>query len=107
MDQVRSSRGRVRRGATALAAAVTLLAGGALQAQSAEPATGAAPRSMTLDQAVASALEHSPQMVQGEGSVRNAAASEKAAKGSFLPDLSVSTGASLNGSDRISGLGAA
>ncbi len=82
-------------------AALVAGAGGAV-GQSPAPA-----RSMTLDQVVAAAVEHSPAMVQSQGAVRNAAAAQKAAKGSFLPNLTLSTGASVLGNNRASGLGGA
>ncbi len=90
-----------RAGTGALLLALALDAGGA-RAQT--PA--AAPQPMTLEQVVAAAVEHSPQMVQGAGAVRNAAAAEKAAKGAYLPDVTLSTGASVLGNTRAGNLGA-
>ncbi len=58
---------------------------------------GAPAKSMTLDQVVAAALQASPSVVQGEGAVRSAAAGERAAIGSFLPSVSLSSGATLAG----------
>ncbi|HET9986437.1 MAG TPA: TolC family protein [Longimicrobiales bacterium] len=60
----------------------------------------AAPESVTLEQAVRLALEHSPTMVQAEGGIRNADAAQRSAVGAFLPSLSLSAGSSLASSDR-------
>lgn len=61
-------------------------------------AVGAPAKTMTLDQVVAAALATSPQVVQGKGAVKNAAAGQRAAEGEFLPSVSLSTGASLSSS---------
>lgn len=89
----RRSTGATVAGLLALAA---LLGATGLAAQ----APAAPARTMTLDQAVDEALQHSPQIVQGEGAVKTAAAGERAARGAFLPSLSVSTGATLSGANR-------
>ena len=64
-----------RAGTGALVLALAGLGAGGVRAQ----APGAPPTSMTLDQVVAAAVAHSPQMVQGQGGVREAAAAQRAA----------------------------
>jgi len=88
-----------RAGTGALVLALAGLGAGGVRAQ----APGAPPQSMTLDEVVAAAVAHSPQMVQGQGGVREAAAAQRAAKGSFLPSVTLSTGASLLGNTRAGG----
>ncbi len=99
---------RVGRGRAWTAVRVGLLTGAALVLSAGEAIAQAAPGAqsdasastpvvMTLDQAVAAAQEKSPLVVQGEGQVRNAAAGERAAKGAYLPSLSVSSGATMTG----------
>ncbi|MGH7476271.1 MAG: TolC family protein [Longimicrobiales bacterium] len=56
---------------------------------------------VTLDQAIALALQHSPQIAQAEGSVVAAGWSERSAWGAFLPSLSVGSGASLASTERF------
>ena len=74
-----------------LAAMFVLGAGASLSAQD---TTGAGARkTVTLDQAVQLTLEHSPDMVQAQGTVRNAQGSRLAAVGGFLPSLSLTSGA--------------
>src|SRR5690606_26386964 len=84
------------------ALAVFALAGAAapaaLTAQAADPP---AAQSVTLEQAVARALEHHPQAVQAEGAVRTAEAAEKSAFGAYLPTLSAGAGGSLSGSTQL------
>ena len=56
---------------------------------------------VTLDEAVEAALRHSPQVVQAIGAVRNAESAERNAWGAFLPNLSLSSGASLSSTERF------
>lgn len=56
---------------------------------------------LTLDQAVTRALRVSPSMAQAEGSVRSAESGERSAWGAFLPNLSLSSGASLSSTERF------
>ncbi len=57
--------------------------------------------SMTLEQARAEALKHSPQLVQASGAIRTAQAAEKSAFGAYLPSLSVNASSSLASTQRI------
>ena len=59
------------------------------------PQGGGAQMTVTLDEAIQRALERSPTMAQQEQAVGNAAASQRQAWGSFLPDVSASSGASV------------
>ncbi len=87
--------GRLGRAGAGLAGLLALvLAPGVAWAQ--EPGDAPA-KSMTLDQVVAAAQQASPSVVEGEGAVRSAAAGERAAVGSFLPSVSLSSGATLAG----------
>ena len=56
--------------------------------------------SLTLEEALTRALKVSPQIVQAQGTIRNAAASERSAFGAYLPGLSFSAGSSLGSSGR-------
>jgi outer membrane protein len=58
-------------------------------------------RSMTLEEARARALEHSPQITQAAGAIRTAAAAERSAFGAYLPSLSLSAGSALASSQRF------
>jgi outer membrane protein TolC len=53
----------------------------------------AAPRAVTLDEAVRRALEVSPLVVRGAGAVRAARSGERVASGAYLPDLTVESNA--------------
>jgi outer membrane protein TolC len=90
----------LRRGAAGLTLGAAALAGtvGPLTAQA---APAASPPTVTLDDAVKAALEHHPQVVRAEGSVRTAAAAEKSALGAYLPTLSLSTNGSLSSSTQF------
>ena len=57
--------------------------------------------SVTLEQAVERALGSSPQMVQAETGLGTAVYGTRQAYASFLPNLSLSTGASLSSSERF------
>lgn len=84
---------RIPHAAVALAVTAATLAARPARAQE-EPA-------LTLDQAIEAALRHSPQVVQAEGAVRNAASAERSAWGDFLPSLSLSSNASLSSTERF------
>jgi outer membrane protein len=57
--------------------------------------------SMTLEEALARARKASPQIVQAQGAVRTAAASERSAFGAYLPGLSFSASSALSSSERF------
>jgi outer membrane protein len=57
--------------------------------------------SMTLEEARARALEHSPQITQATGAIRTAAAAERSAFGAYLPGLALSAGSALASSERF------
>ena len=57
--------------------------------------------SLTLDEVVRRTLLNSPQVVQAQGAVQTAGASELTAVGAFLPNLSVSSGAALSSTQRF------
>jgi outer membrane protein TolC len=57
--------------------------------------------SLTLEEALTRALKASHQLVQAQGAVRTAAASERSAFGAYLPGLSFSAGSSLASSERF------
>jgi outer membrane protein len=61
----------------------------------------AAVATVTLEEAVELALANSPSVVQGVGAVRTAKWGERRAFGSFLPDLTFSSGASRASSERF------
>ncbi|MEX2583703.1 MAG: TolC family protein [Gemmatimonadota bacterium] len=56
---------------------------------------------VSLEQAMERALEHSPQLAQASGAIRGARAAERSAFGAYLPSLSLSTGSSLASSERL------
>lgn len=56
---------------------------------------------VSLARAVERALLHSPQLAQAQAGVRNAGSGRRRAFGSFLPNVSVSSGASVNSSSRF------
>ena len=56
---------------------------------------------LTLDEAIARSLQVHPAMAQSQAGLDNAGVSHRAAWGSFLPSLSVSSGASTNSSQRF------
>jgi len=62
-------------------------------------AQGPALPAMTLDEAIEAALRHSPQIAQAEGAIRNAESGTRTAWGSYLPNLSFSTGGSRRSSE--------
>lgn len=58
-------------------------------------------RTVSLERAIELAQLHSPQLAQTRASVVNAGSSQRRAWGSFLPNISVSSGASVNSSSRF------
>ncbi|HUH12209.1 MAG TPA: TolC family protein [Longimicrobiales bacterium] len=56
---------------------------------------------LSLDEVIRRAVLHAPAMAQAEGGVRNAEMGRRSATASFLPSLSVSSGASLSSSERF------
>jgi outer membrane protein len=90
--------------AVAVAAPVASVA----HAQEAAPAQAAAqsPVALSLDEVISRALQYSPQVAQAEGSLQLAGTAERTAIGSFLPNLNISSGASLASTQRYDpGLG--
>jgi outer membrane protein len=84
----------MRRRLAATLAAVTFAATpGIAQAQQPVP--------MTLEQVVARALQHSPQVAQAAGAVQTATTAERTALGAFLPNLNISSNASLASTNRF------
>lgn len=57
--------------------------------------------SVTLDEALERAVARSPQMARGEAALGNARATRRTAVGSFLPSLSVGSGASVASTERF------
>jgi len=56
---------------------------------------------MTMDEALEMALIHSPQLAQSQATLSNAGSSRRRAWGSFLPNISVGSGASVQSLDRF------
>jgi outer membrane protein len=79
------------------AATALLLVIGAVPAAAQQPAMP----TLTMEEVIARALEHSPQVAQATGSVQTATSAERTALGAFLPNLSFSSGASLSSSQRF------
>ena len=76
--------------------------GMAVLAASAGSATGQEARPpMTLDEALRLALVHSPQLAQSEATLNNAGGTRRRAWGSFLPNMSMGSGASVQSQDRF------
>ncbi|HEX2168614.1 MAG TPA: TolC family protein [Longimicrobiales bacterium] len=71
------------------------LAASDIAAQSPEPVT------LTLEEVVRRTLLNSPQVVQAQGAVQTAGASELSAIGAFLPSLNISSGAALSSTQRF------
>ena len=63
--------------------------------------TLSAQQPITLDEAIARSLQVHPAMAQARAGLDNAGVSHRAAWGSFLPSLSLSSGASTNSSQRF------
>lgn len=73
---------------------LTVLAtAGAAQAQE--------PVSLTMDQVIQRALQSSPQIAQAAGNVQTSATAERTSMGAFLPNLNISSGASLQSTNRF------
>ena len=85
---------RVLRGSAALTLVMTVVSTGEVAAQS-------EPVALTLDEVIRRTLLNSPQVVQAEGAVQTAGASELSAVGAFLPNLNVSSGAALSSTQRF------
>jgi outer membrane protein len=68
---------------------------GAGSASAQEPVT------LTLDEVVQRAHQHSPQVAQAAGAVQTANAAERSAIGAFLPNLNLSTNANLASTSRF------
>jgi outer membrane protein TolC len=76
---------------------VTIFIGAAGYAHAQTPDTV----TLTLDEVVRRAVLNSPQVVQAQGAVQTAGASELSAIGSFLPNLNISSGAALSSTQRF------
>lgn len=59
------------------------------------------PVALTMDEVIERARLHSPQLAQAEGNVQLAGTAERSAVGTFLPNLSLSSGASLASTQRF------
>lgn len=77
-----------------MACAVVLLAPAGAAAQDGR-------QTVSLERAIELAQIHSPQLAQTQSSVVNAGSGRRRALGSFLPNISVSSGASVNSSSRF------
>ncbi len=97
-------------GRRAVWAAIVLLAGaplpasGALRQELPPPSTGASPvrgAPMPLEEALRRALASSPQLAQSQASASNASMTRRRAWGSFLPNVSMGTGASIQSQNRF------
>src|SRR5690606_14507493 len=86
----------------ALIAAATIAAPHPVLAQQA-PSAGQAVQepTVTLDQAVELAQQHSPALAQRLGSVTTSRSAERVQVGTWLPNLSFSSGASLSSTERF------
>lgn len=80
--------------AWALCGAVLLAVGPLAAHAQAAPAR----ESLTLNEAIARALQHNPNMVAARGATQEAAAAQKSASGAYLPTLSASASTSASGS---------
>lgn len=68
----------------------------------ATPAAGQQPEAVvTLEEAIAAANRNHPALIQGRGAVQTAEAGERSAWGSFLPSISLSSGASRSSTQRF------
>ncbi|MBR9990333.1 MAG: TolC family protein [Gemmatimonadetes bacterium] len=90
-----STRNRAARCSAAALLAMLTVTAGDLAAQTPEPVT------LTLDEVVRRTLQNSPQVMQAQGAVQTAGASELTAFGSFLPNLNISSGAALSSTQRF------
>lgn len=78
----------------ALAAVAPAASAGPLAGQASGP-------TMTLDEAMRLSLVHSPQLAQSQATLNNAGGTRRRAWGSFLPNLSMGSGASVQSQDRF------
>jgi outer membrane protein len=80
-----------------------LLACAAVAAFAVAPAAVRAqePVALTLDEVIQRALQYSPQLAQAESSVQLAGTGERSALGAFLPNLNLSSGATLASTNRF------
>jgi outer membrane protein TolC len=92
--QRQSRNAGARRSAAAFLSIFTLTVG-RVAAQAPEPVV------LTLDEVVRRTLLNSPQVVQAQGAVQTAGASELSAVGAFLPNLNISSGAALSSTQRF------
>ena len=83
-----------------LARAATLTVALSLATVPAGAQETSAPR-LSLEEVIQRAVMHAPSMAQAEGGVRNAEMGRRSAMASFLPSLSMSSGASLSSSERF------
>ncbi|MDE2678959.1 MAG: TolC family protein [Gemmatimonadota bacterium] len=81
-----------------LAAALAVLAGPITGASAAAQETG---QTITLERALEMALINNPQLAQSNASLINAGTTRQRAWGSFLPNVSMSSGSSLSSSQRF------
>src|SRR5688572_2951937 len=79
------------------AAVALLFVIGAAPAAAQQPATP----TLTMEQVIELALQHSPQIAQATGTVQTAGSAERTALGAYLPNLSFSSGASLSSTQRF------
>jgi outer membrane protein len=94
---VASTRRAARRGAASLLWAAALVVLPALAAG----ASGQDSVSLSLDEVIRRAQQHSPQVAQAQGTVQLSGTAERSAFGAFLPNLNVNSGASLASTDRF------
>lgn len=83
-----------RNGALALAATCGWAAGAEAGAQESLPP-------MSLDEAIERALVHNPQIAQSQAALSNASGTRRRAVGSFLPNVSMGSGASVQSQSRF------
>lgn len=91
-----SGQDRARRGGCGIVGGFLVVLAGAMGAAGVE-----AQATITLDQAVERALERSPQYAQATAAFRNAEGGRRTALGSFLPSLSLSSGASTRSQNQF------
>ena len=85
--------------AACLALLALIAVPGAVRAQDAADAIGMP--SMTLSDALELSLVHSPQLAQSQASLSNAGSTRRRAWGSFLPNVSMGSGASVQSQNRF------
>ena len=88
----------MKKNRTILVAALAVLANSAADPRATAQETG---QIITLDRALELALLNNPQLAQSNASLINAGTTRQRAWGSFLPNLSMSSGSSLNSSQRF------